>query len=74
MSRDPTSLEEIEWTLWCVLLCQCDRCGKILDLDEYERYQDEPMNWAKAAAPKVKSEGWATPAEFELHCDECTKP
>jgi hypothetical protein len=72
MDRDPLSVEEIEWTLWCTLICRCEECEKFLDLDEFDALADSPMDWAKAAAPLVKSKGWSAPGEWELLCDECT--
>jgi hypothetical protein len=54
------------------VLCRCDECGKFLDLDEYDALIDSPGDWARAAAPFVKSKGWSAPDEFELLCDECT--
>jgi hypothetical protein len=74
MHRDPHSLEEIEWSLWCALMCQCENCGAVLDLGQFDDLADaNPIEWAKVAAPFVKERGWSTPREFELLCPECTK-
>jgi len=72
MHRDPTAITEIEWTLLCCSLCQCDQCKKMLLLEQFDHLYNLPSDWAKAAAPFVKSIGWSAPGEFELLCDECT--
>ena len=73
MDRDPLSLEEIEWALWCTVMCQCENCKVVLDLSEFESFFDQsPSDWAKAAAPFVKLQGWSAPEDFELLCPVCT--
>jgi hypothetical protein len=72
MDRDPLSLQEIEWSLWCTLMCHCEKCGTQLDLDQFGISADAPAEWAKAAAPFVKTKGWSAPDEWELRCNECT--
>lgn len=73
MERDPRSLFEVEWSLWCTLLCECVRCGAYLELAEFDHLVDDsPIEWAQAAAPFVHSQGWSAPDEFELLCPRCT--
>ena len=71
LERDPFSVEEIESALWCTLMCECERCKRVLPLEEFEPLCDSPIEWAKAAAPYVKLQGWSAPAEWELLCDKC---
>lgn len=71
--RDPLSIEEIEWTLWCTTLCRCENCKVMQDFPEVDHLLDEaPMDWAKAVAPVIHSKGWSAPGEFELLCPSCT--
>jgi hypothetical protein len=75
LSRDPFSVEEIEWTLWCMLVCECERCKSVLPLKEFDPLLDDsPIEWAKAAAPYVKAKGWSAPGEWELLCDKFSTP
>ena len=71
MDYDPRSTDEIEHSLWLQLLCQCGRCNKLLELSEFEHLFDNPIEWAKAAAPIVQAQGWVAPREGELVCDSC---
>jgi hypothetical protein len=72
--RDATDPSEIEWTLWCTLMCQCDSCGEWLKLSEYDEiHARDPMEWAKAVTPTVAALGWTAPEEFVLWCPHCTK-
>lgn len=73
MDRTPGSVTDVERSLWCCLMCQCERCQKCLDLDEFEELADSPLQWAEAVAPFVKSQGWSAPCEWTLLCEECTR-
>lgn len=73
MTRDPLSVEELTWTLWALLICQCDRCSTLLTFDEFDATWDrDPYEWAQQVAPVVKAAGWSTPDYFELLCPKCT--
>ena len=73
MDWDPLSVEAIEWSLWCTLMCQCEKCNAVLDLSKFDELNAEnPIEWSKVVAPLVKSKGWSAPAEFQLLCPVCT--
>lgn len=74
MDRDPISLEEIRWALWCTLMRRCENCKAVLDLSDFNALLDEsPSEWADTVAPLVKSKGWSAPGDFELLCPVCTR-
>ena len=48
--------------LWIALMCCCDGCGTIYDLDNIDHLADEDTwRWANEAVLKVKPLGWTSP-------------
>jgi hypothetical protein len=71
---DPSSVEAVEWALWCSLLCECDKCGAMFDMPRWSEppWNDDVMAWAKEWAPTVQSLGWSmSDDEFNLTCPNC---
>lgn len=76
MSEDcgAVEVEEVEWALWCVLMCMCGDCGTALDIPDYNNspWNGDVAAWARDMAPSVQSQGWTqAPDGFNLLCPNC---
>jgi hypothetical protein len=70
---DKRSVEAVEWSLWATMMCECDKCGTVLDLPHWSQpHWNDPIDWAKHWAPTVQEKGWAMAEDgFNLVCPNC---
>jgi hypothetical protein len=70
---DPHSVEAIEWSLWAMMLTQCDRCGVELDVPHWSERADEDVSaWAAEWAPSIHAKGWSLAGDrMSLVCPNC---
>jgi hypothetical protein len=60
------------------LMCSCDGCGTVCDLDEFDHLKDDDTwQWANEAVRKVKPLGWTSPhgddwRSGEILCPKCS--
>ncbi len=74
----PSDDDALHEALWIALMCRCERCGTICDMDDIEHLIDgNSWQWANEAVRRARSLGWTSPQfngirSGELLCPTCS--